>query len=620
MAAQTEAVTEFEVDSVLQSLSTSSETGELEQFVAIKKNASGLYEFSLTESGERIDTDYHRAFKIASEKGPRDREVVRQMASITAEWPSYPGVVETMINDSLEANKTHEALQIAERAVAKWSALIKKSNVDSVAKLQSGVPTAQLFVQVLANYEFALERSDDLTRALDIAKLCIAVDPTDPENLTSAVVSLTIRTGDPETALAELDLLPDSVAPYVLYGRALAYYALHQFENAGTAIQTALRFWPAVAQGVGREWKGGLALPKPGEAVSDSQVLYGYYEVFGAAWRSVEGALEWLRTEEKKFVQSGARQQQYVGLTKTGEKAEAQANLRGNSFANEEKLRNAKVVAGDAFTEFVLVGPSEYAYRSTEQGKAQEEKLTALFKQDLKYHDRIDRIQALCEEWPGHANAAISLARYSVSDRKFDRAVDILERAIFALQTFWPDDLIGKGQISIDWESNKPILTAYAHIILDCAEGGEIEAARSFAEDYIAINPKDQLGVRQKAIELALVQSDIPAALQIIDTAQDPISAHNLFGKALAFFASGRQEEATEMLHAAVQSRPLIYHELTNEKHRMPPNYNPTFVKYFSVEEAYNYWVLWSALWRKTLGALAWLRKEGKAATQKVPA
>ncbi len=604
---------------ILSSLATKEKSTELERFVNVRTSKGQGSGITLTTEGKRIDDLYKRTFQLAEEKGMRDREVIENMAEMTGEWSSYPGVIENQINEAIEAGETETAKTLATKAAEQWGTLLKKAGVNDPAKLDHLAPENHLFVQVLANYEFALERAGDLERALEMARLAIAIEPSDPENLVSSIVSLAIRAGRPEEALQELDHMPDSVAPFVLYGRALAYYALHQFENAATAVQTALRYWPAVAQGLVREWKSGTPMPKQGEAVSEIQVLFGYYEVFGAAWKSVEGAIEWLKSAEKLFIQSGARREQYVGLTRSGMKADAHGNLQVTKPANVDRLAGAKEVAKDAFNTLLLVDGKHYVYQLTDAGQAQEDQLQALFKQDLKYHDRMDKLRELTEAWPGHANAAVALARFYVSEKKLDKAVDLLQTAIFSSQALWPDDLVGSGLIEVDWESNKPLLTAYAHIILDSAELGERETAREFARDLLAINPKDMLGVGQKAIELALLDGDIASAMQVIDSASDPISAHNLFGKALALYADGKKDEATKALHTAIQSRPKIYREFVSDKHRMPPNYNPTFVSYFSNEEAYNYHHIWNNIWRTTLGALAWFKKEGRTAMQAAP-
>ena len=100
-------------------------------------------------------------------------------------------------------------------------ATIAKSKVKSERDLSLTETGGHLFTQLLANYEFALERADKLTEALDVALLSRSLDPSDPENILSSIVSLYIRTGNAMSALRALEPMADSLAPYVLYGRAL---------------------------------------------------------------------------------------------------------------------------------------------------------------------------------------------------------------------------------------------------------------------------------------------------------------------------------------------------------------------------------------------------------------
>ena len=602
-------------------LDKSSASSGIGSYIELSKNADGKFSFALTPKGEAIHRTYQQAFTLAEEKGASDRDVLALMGEVESAWPSHPGVVENQINEAIEMGATSRAAEIAGNAIADWAATMKQVGVRSYKDLAHDTPAGHLFIQLLANYEFALERNDQLTDALNVALISREIDATDPENILSAIIALYIRTGDPMAALRALEPMQDSLAPYVLYGRALAYYTLGQHENARGALHAALRHWPQVAQALVREWKGGTPMPKPGEAVSELQVLYGYYEVFGATWKSVSGATEWLREEEKNFVRLGAKPQRYIGLTRSGLRTDAYGNaiLDTEQSQSEEArakeqadlIRKAQLIGEDEFARFLEVTPNTYVYDLTERGRAMEESLGELYRKDMKLNARIDAIHEMLKEWPGHANAAIALVRYYAQKERFEDAVNLLEPVIFDLQKFWPDDLAGSGRIPSDWPGNKPLLTAYAYMVLDLAESQDRTSAKAYADDYLLFNPADNMGIRQKAIELYIADGDIATALKLINEAIDPISAYNLFGRALIGYAL-KANDAEQALKNAVESRPLIWREMNSDKHRMPHNYNPSFVHYFSPEEAYNYQQTWSGLWMRQFGALAWLKKEGR--------
>jgi hypothetical protein len=603
-----------------------------ENAVELSKNADGSYSFKLTAEGESIDRTYHHAFQLAEEKGANDRDVLALMAEVERKWPSYPGVIENKINDAIEtslsdragnidhAGQLSKAVELAREAAGSWLATAKQAGIMSYKEIDPGTSGGHLFIQLLANYEFALERNNRLSDARSVALLAREIDPTDPENLLSAIIGLYIRTGDAMQALRALEPLQDSLAPYVLYGRALAYYALAQQENARGALHAALRHWPQVAQALVREWKGGTPMPKPGEAVSELQVLYGYFEVFGAAWKSVPGAIEWLREEEKSFARAGAKPQRYIGLTRSGLRTDAQGNaiLTDQPHSDEaraaeqaELIRKAQLIGEDEFVRLLEVQPSVYVYDLTARGKELEEAHQELYRKDMKLNARIDAIEEMLKTWPGHANAAIALVRYYAQKERFEDAVNLLEPVIFNLQKFWPDDLVGSGRIPSDWPGNKPLLTAYAYMVLDLAESGDRASAKAYADDYLTFNPADNMGVRQKAIEIYIADGEYATALKLIGEAADPMSAYNVFGRALIGYAI-KSNDAELALKNAIESRPLIWREMSADKHRMPHNYNPSFVHYFSQEEAYHYQQTWSGLWMHQFGALAWLKKTGK--------
>jgi hypothetical protein len=211
-----------------------------ENAVELSKNADGSYSFKLTAEGESIDRTYHHAFQLAEEKGANDRDVLALMAEVERKWPSYPGVIENKINDAIEtslsdragnidhAGQLSKAVELAREAAGSWLATAKQAGIMSYKEIDPGTSGGHLFIQLLANYEFALERNNRLSDARSVALLAREIDPTDPENLLSAIIGLYIRTGDAMQALRALEPLQDSLAPYVLYGRALAYYALAQ--------------------------------------------------------------------------------------------------------------------------------------------------------------------------------------------------------------------------------------------------------------------------------------------------------------------------------------------------------------------------------------------------------
>jgi tetratricopeptide (TPR) repeat protein len=580
-------------------------------FLELASSSEGKFSLMLTERGQSLHKTYEQASRLAEEKGMSDRDVHELLAGLESKWASHPGIVENSINDAIEATETGRAVEICERAIADWSATISKAGVMSSKDLLVTTGAGPLFIQLLANYEFALERDNRLTDALGVALLSRSLDPSDPENVLSSIVSLHIRTGDPMSALRMLEPLAESLAPYVLYGRALAYYALGQQENAQAAIQTALRHWPDVAQALTREWKGGTPMPKPGEAISELQVLFGYYEVFGAAWKSAEGAIEWLREAARTAQRVGGKRERYVGLSRSGFFAGAPETDEVVLKEQAELIRKAQLIGEDEFVRFLEVQPNTYSYDLTERGKALEEEHNALYRKDMKVNARVAAIEELLKQWPGHANAAIALARFRAQKEHFDQAVDILEPVIFDLQKFWPDDLVGNGRIPTDWPGNKPMLSAYAYISLDLAEAGDHATAKAYTKDYLLFNPTDNIGVRQKAIELAIEDGEFQEAFKLINEAPDGVAAYNLFGRALLGFVL-KSHDAELALKNAVESRPLIWREMNADKHRMPHHYNPSWVKYYSPEEAFNYNERWAGVWLRKFGALAWLKKEGR--------
>src|SRR5581483_2494171 len=169
--------------------------------------SQGTVSLALTPEGEAIDQTYKHASRLADEKGIDDRDVLERLGEVESKWPSHPGVVENAINEAIETSQPERAVEIAEQALADWAATLHAAGVRNAGDLSAGRGAGTLFIQLLANYEFALERAGRLHDALSVARLSRQLDPADPEHILSSIVSLAVRTGDAMAALRALEPL-----------------------------------------------------------------------------------------------------------------------------------------------------------------------------------------------------------------------------------------------------------------------------------------------------------------------------------------------------------------------------------------------------------------------------
>ena len=81
-----------------------------------------------------------------------------------------------------------------------------------------------------------------------------------------------------------------------------------------------------------------------------------------------------------------------------------------------------------------------------------------------------------------------------------------------------------------------------------------------------------------------------------------------VYGRALALYQLGRKARAGKALREAMEYLPLIAEELAKRRHRRPKNLRWDRVTVGGADQAYLYWHDEGQLWRKTPGAIEWVR------------
>ncbi len=160
-------------------LSRAKESSGIGALIELRKQSDGRFAFEFAPSGEELNRTYQRAARLADEKGMSDRDVLAALGEVESNWPSHPGVVENTINEEIEAGRTDAAVELCEHAIADWAATISDAGVRHPSALSIAGEAGKLFIQLLANYEFALERAERIEAALGIAKLSRTLDPAD---------------------------------------------------------------------------------------------------------------------------------------------------------------------------------------------------------------------------------------------------------------------------------------------------------------------------------------------------------------------------------------------------------------------------------------------------------
>ena len=155
---------------------------------------------------------------------------------------------------------------------------------------------------------------------------------------------------------------------------------------------------------------------------------------------------------------------------------------------------------------------------------------------------------------------------------------------------------------------NRPFLRAYHGLGLEYLETDEVEKALVIFTNLLDLNPNDNQGIRALAIDCYFRLRRPGDVLRICDRFPDDGLEQVMYGRALALYQLGQRSAAEQALRQGIAHLPLVAKELTKSRHRQPKEMRPGYVTYGGADQAYLYWLEHGHHWRKTAGALEFVK------------
>jgi tetratricopeptide (TPR) repeat protein len=165
----------------------------------------------------------------------------------------------------------------------------------------------------------------------------------------------------------------------------------------------------------------------------------------------------------------------------------------------------------------------------------------------------------------------------------------------------------GRDRLQWGWLENRPYLRALHG--LGCSHLGLGKKADALAifEELLNLNPDDNQGVRELALEQYLEAGQLDKARELVNIKyKDDAMAGLLYGRPLVLFKTGDRKGAEKELKDALRLSPKIAQELLKTSHRRPINELPGYITMGGWDEAFEYWTHFGRFWDKD--ALDWLR------------
>lgn len=181
-----------------------------------------------------------------------------------------------------------------------------------------------------------------------------------------------------------------------------------------------------------------------------------------------------------------------------------------------------------------------------------------------------------------------------------DRSDAIVHRAL---------DGYDAPRMSWSFTENRPPLRSLARRVdADQRAGRGAEAIRT-AEYLVALNPTDNHGFRALLMDHRLREGADEKALALAEAYPGDMFPELAYGRVLALFRLGRQEQARQALVEALAELPKVSRYLTAARVRKP-KLDPHSVRIGGDDQAWLYREAMVDVWRDSPGALDWLRKQ----------
>jgi tetratricopeptide (TPR) repeat protein len=207
--------------------------------------------------------------------------------------------------------------------------------------------------------------------------------------------------------------------------------------------------------------------------------------------------------------------------------------------------------------------------------------------------DCADAYVLLAEETAKNAQEAKSL---------YEQGVQAGERAL-GQQAF--EEAVGSFWGLVE---TRPYMRARAGLAWCLWVIGDQQQAIDHYQEMLRLNPGDNQGLRYLLANCLLESGGDETLQRLLEQYEDDASATWLYTRALLLFRQqGASEAATDQLHEAISYNPFVPPYLSGKKKLS--KWLPPYMGFGDENEAIHYAVDAKSIWRKTKGALSWLRK-----------
>lgn len=146
------------------------------------------------------------------------------------------------------------------------------------------------------------------------------------------------------------------------------------------------------------------------------------------------------------------------------------------------------------------------------------------------------------------------------------------------------------------------------------ADNGSFDLACTEGEKLLQVCPNDNLGMRERLIDLYMLTEQYQKIIQLCDSYPEDMLANVTFGKVLAYCYQGKLDKAEKAWGIAQDNLPEVAHELLKKRHPRPRglNENAYGMTLGGKEQAYYYWQDMGVWWEQNATAQALIEKNAQ--------
>ena len=158
---------------------------------------------------------------------------------------------------------------------------------------------------------------------------------------------------------------------------------------------------------------------------------------------------------------------------------------------------------------------------------------------------------------------------------------------------------------------NRPFLRALFQLTNLYADNGSFELACAEGEKLLQVCPNDNLGIRERLVELYMLTKQYQKIIQLCDNYPEDMLATIVFGKVLAYCYQDKLDKAEKEWLIAQDNLPEVAHEILKKRHPRPRGIDNSYgIEIGGKDQAYFYWQDMGEWWEGNATAQALIEKK----------